>query len=60
MKTKILLALLFVAALALGNLSKISAVVKPVQNIRNMASCGESCVCCLNNTSTYCGAAACN
>ncbi|MFA5820089.1 MAG: hypothetical protein WC854_12530 [Bacteroidales bacterium] len=60
MKNKILIALLFVAALALGNISKISAEVDPVRNIRNMAQCGEGCYCCLNNTSTYCGAAACN
>jgi len=58
MKTKILLALLFVGALAFGNLSKINAE-KPVEHVRNMASCGEGCFCCLNNTSTYCGAANC-
>lgn len=60
MKTKLFLGLIFVIALAFGNSSKIKADMDPVKNIRNMASCGEGCVCCLNNTSTYCGAAACS
>jgi hypothetical protein len=62
MKKKILFFLVIVFVLALGNVSKIAAFYTeiPKDNIRDMASCGPNCRCCLNNTYTYCGAASCS
>jgi len=63
MKKKILFLLLIVFALSLGNVSKSDAtyvVPEPTDYVRDMASCGPGCYCCLNNTSTSCGAALCN